>query len=74
MYITGREGIAGSKRTIITLSEEDNMWLEGYIKAFNVSVAEIIRQGIESQEKPMDRRLTTGLLKIPGVSGKKVTD
>ena len=47
MYITGREGIIGSKRTIITLSEEDNMWLEGYIKAFNVSVAEIIRQGIK---------------------------
>jgi len=48
VYITGREGIIGGKRTIITLSEEDNMWLEGYIKAFNVSVAEIIRQGIKS--------------------------
>ena len=37
----------GSKRTIITLSEEDKMWLEGYSKAFNVSVAEVIRQGIK---------------------------
>lgn len=36
-----------SKRTIITLSEEDKMWLEGYSKAFNVSVAEVIRQGIK---------------------------
>ena len=37
----------GSKRTIITLSEEDKMWLEGYSKAFNVSVAEVIRRGIK---------------------------
>ena len=38
----------GSKRTIITLSEEDKMWLEGYSKAFNISVAEVIRRGIKS--------------------------
>ena len=37
----------GSKRTIITLPEEDKMWLEGYSKAFNISVAEVIRQGIK---------------------------
>ena len=37
----------GSKRTIITLSEEDKMWLEGYSKAFNISVAEVIRRGIK---------------------------
>ena len=37
----------GSKRTIITISEEDKMWLEAYSKAFNVSVAEVIRQGIK---------------------------
>ena len=37
----------GSKRTIITISEEDKTWLEAYSKAFNVSVAEVIRQGIK---------------------------
>lgn len=36
-----------SKRTIITLSEEDKIWLEGYSKAFNISVAEVIRRGIK---------------------------
>ena len=35
-----------SKRTIITLSEEDKRWLESYSKAFKISVAEAIRQGI----------------------------
>jgi Arc/MetJ-type ribon-helix-helix transcriptional regulator len=36
----------GSKRTIITLSEEDKTWLSSYSKAFNISVAEVIRQGV----------------------------
>ena len=36
-----------SKRTIITLSEEDKLWLEGYSKAYKISVAEAIRKGIE---------------------------
>lgn len=35
-----------SKRTIITLSEEDKLWLESYSSANQVSVAEAIRQGI----------------------------
>jgi hypothetical protein len=29
-----------SKRTIITLSEEDKLWLEGYSEAFKISVDE----------------------------------
>jgi|LGVE01.1.fsa_nt_gb hypothetical protein len=35
-----------SKRTIITLSEKDKLWLESYGKVFKISVAEAIRQGI----------------------------
>jgi hypothetical protein len=35
-----------SKRTIITISEEDKRWLESYSKLHRVSVAEAIRQGI----------------------------
>ena len=36
----------GSKRTIITLPEEDKLWLESYSKAKKVSLAEAIRRGI----------------------------
>jgi hypothetical protein len=35
-----------SKRTIITLSEEDKRWLETYSNAHRISLAEAIRQGI----------------------------
>jgi len=35
-----------SKRTIITLSEEDKRWLESYSSLNKVSMAEEIRQGI----------------------------
>jgi len=37
----------GSKRTIITLPEEDKKWLESYGKAHGVSVSEAIRQSIK---------------------------
>ena len=35
------------KRTIITLPEEDKVWLEGYGKAHDISVSEAIRQSIK---------------------------
>ena len=35
-----------SKRTIITLSEEDKRWLESYSNLHRMSVAEAIRRGI----------------------------
>jgi len=35
-----------SKRTIITISDDDKLWLESYSKAHNVSVAEAVRRGI----------------------------
>ena len=35
-----------SRRTIITLPEEDKRWLEGYSKAHSVSVAEAVRRAI----------------------------
>jgi hypothetical protein len=46
MYITFLEQAMASKRTIITLSEEDKQWLESYSRANQVSLAEAIRQGI----------------------------
>jgi hypothetical protein len=36
----------GSVRTIVTLSEEDKTWLEGYSKAKGISMAEAIRRSI----------------------------
>lgn len=50
----------GSKTTIVTLSEEDKLWLESYSKAYNVSVAKAIRLGIKclkdaSREKTYHR-------------------
>jgi hypothetical protein len=34
------------KRILITLSQEDKIWLESYSKAARISVAEALRQGI----------------------------
>ena len=45
-YITIAETNMTSKRTIITISEEDKRWLESYSSLHRVSVAEAIRQGI----------------------------
>ena len=41
------------KRTIITLPEEDKVWLESYSKAYRISVAEAIRQGIKRLKESM---------------------
>jgi len=41
------------KRTIITLPEEDKVWLESYSKAHKVSVAEAIRRGIKQLKNAM---------------------
>lgn len=35
-----------SKRTIITISEEDKSWLENYSKVHDISMAEAVRRGI----------------------------
>ena len=35
-----------SKRTIITISDDDKLWLESYSRAHQVSVAEAVRRGI----------------------------
>jgi hypothetical protein len=47
MYITKQEVTMASKRTIITLSEKDKLWLEGYSKAYKISLAEAIRKGVK---------------------------
>jgi len=36
----------GNQRTIITVSDEDKLWLKGYGKSLGISMAEAIRRGI----------------------------
>jgi len=36
----------GSQRTIITISDEDKLWLENYSRSYGISLAEAIRRGI----------------------------
>jgi hypothetical protein len=38
----------GSKRMIITLSEDDRRWLEGYSRTQKISLAESIRKGVRT--------------------------
>ncbi len=40
-----------AKRIIITIADEDKLWLGGYAKAHKISVAEAIRQGISLLKK-----------------------
>lgn len=48
IYITmnGKGDFMGSRRTIITVSEEDKLWLENYSRSYGISMAEAIRRGI----------------------------
>jgi hypothetical protein len=44
-----REGLGGNmpaKRIIITISDEDKLWLDGYAKEHKISVAEAVSQAI----------------------------
>lgn len=40
-----------AKRIIITIPDEDKLWLDGYAKMHKISVAESIRQGIDLLKK-----------------------
>jgi Arc/MetJ-type ribon-helix-helix transcriptional regulator len=44
-----------SKRTIITLPDDDKAWLEGYSRTKNISMAEAIRQGIRKLKESMQQ-------------------
>ena len=36
----------GSQGTILTISDEDRVWLENYSRSYGISMAEAIRRGI----------------------------
>jgi len=40
-----------TRRIIISIPDEDKIWLEGYSKVHKISVAEAIRQGIEQLKR-----------------------
>lgn len=46
-----------TKRIIVTIPDEDKLWLEAYSKVHKISVAEAIRRGI-GQLKQISRQLT----------------
>jgi len=52
-----------SRRMIITMSEEDRVWLEGYSKAHKVSIADAIRQGIKRLKESQGRRIYEKVVK-----------
>jgi hypothetical protein len=41
------DGDMTTRRIIISIPDEDKLWLEGYSKVHKISVAEAIRQGID---------------------------
>lgn len=58
----------GSKRTIITLPEEDKKWLESYGKAHGVSVSEAIRQSVKKlKENQADETYSLMITKTKGL-------
>jgi hypothetical protein len=51
IHIIFMENDMANVRTIITLSQEDQRWLESYRNLHDISVAEAIRQGIRKSKE-----------------------
>jgi hypothetical protein len=51
-----------TKRIIVTIPDEDKLWLEGYSKVHKISVAEAIRQGIGHLKKSHRHTIYQGLV------------
>ena len=56
-----------NQRTIITISDRDKAWLEGFSKAKGISMAEAIRQGIAQLKEREEKN--TYLMLIEETSG-----
>jgi len=60
-----------NKRTIITISDDDKLWLESYSRAHNVSMAEAVRRGIFILKESSGKMTYQTLLKkTKGIWGK----
>ena len=53
-----------AKRIIITIPDEDKLWLDGYANAHKISVAEAIRQGIGLLKKGQRQKIYQKLVEI----------
>jgi hypothetical protein len=51
-----------TKRIIVTIPDEDKLWLEGYSKVHRISVAEAIRQGIGHLKKSQRHKIYQNLV------------
>ena len=51
-----------TRRIIVTITDKDKLWLEGYSKVHKISVAEAIRQSIGELKKAQERRTYEGLV------------
>ncbi len=52
----------GSKRTIITIDDENKIWLETYSNSLGISMAEAIRRGIRCLRENQHRMLYKDLV------------
>ena len=53
-----------AKRIIITIPDEDKLWLNGYAKERKISVAEVICQGIDLLKKGQRQNTYQKLVEI----------
>ena len=51
-----------TKRIIVTIPDEDKLWLEEYSKVHKISVAEAIRQGIAYLKKTQRQKTYQSLV------------
>jgi hypothetical protein len=60
-----------TRRIIISIPDEDKLWLEGYSKVHQISVAEAIRQGIGELKKSRRQHTYQQLVERTGGIWKK---
>jgi hypothetical protein len=61
-----------TRRIIISIPDEDKLWLEGYSKVHQISVAEAIRQGIGQLKRNQREQTYQQLVKRTGGIWKKI--
>ncbi|HEJ83206.1 MAG TPA: hypothetical protein ENO25_01435 [Desulfobacteraceae bacterium] len=52
----------GNVRTIVTISEEDKIWIESYSRTAGISMAEAIRKGIAQLREREEKNIYSKLI------------
>jgi hypothetical protein len=60
-----------AKRIIITIPDEDKLWLDGYARERKISVAEAVSQGIGLLKKRQRQNIYQKMVEITGGIWKK---